>query len=101
LAWDARIVDLDPTGASNATIMCNGTITDMAGNPGVFEYTFTPLVTGTNYKIQLKFNGIDIDFYGEYRSTPLVVTPAITTDVGTTNYSILADSDQSYVQYTD
>lgn len=30
-----------------------------------------------------------------------MVTPAIITDPLTTNYSILADDDQSYVQYTD
>lgn len=101
MAWEARIVEIDPTGASNATIMCNGTITDNAGNPGVFDYTFTPLQTGTNYKIELTINGMHVDLLGEYRSTPLVVTPAIITDVLTTNYSILADTDQSYVQYTD
>ena len=42
-------------------------------------------------------NGLDVDSYGEYRSTPLAVTPAILTDALTTNYSILADEDQSYV----
>lgn len=51
LAWDARIVEIDPTGATNATVMCTGTITDNPGNPGVFDYTFTPLYTGNNYRI--------------------------------------------------
>ena len=51
LAWDARIVELDPSGESNATVMCEGTIEDNTGNPGVFDYTFTPLYTGANYRI--------------------------------------------------
>lgn len=101
LAWDARIVELDPASASNATVMCTGTIADNPGSPGVFDYTFTPLYTGSNYRIQLTINGLDVDFYGEYRSTPLLVTPAILTDTTTTNYSILADEDQSFVLYTD
>ena len=45
----------------------------------------------------MTLNGLDVDSTADYRSLPLVVLPAATTAVATTNYSVLAYTNQSVI----
>lgn len=77
-SWRAELVLLDPSGSNEATVVSTGTISDSTDS-GVFDFTFTPELSGTSFKIVLYLNGLEVDSTAEYRSTPLVVLPALDT----------------------
>jgi hypothetical protein len=90
---------------TTAAVSSIGTIADLptstTDNSGAYLMTFTPTIAGTNFKILMTLNGLDVDNTADYRSLPLVVLPAITTDALTTNYSVLAYTNQSVIQWID
>ncbi len=103
--WAASIVLLDAS-SSDATVIATGTLADRrsgisADDAGVFEVAFSPTLAGTSFKVLLSINGLEVDVTADYRSKPLVVLPAPITSAAHSNYTILAETRQSRVQYVD
>jgi archaellum component FlaF (FlaF/FlaG flagellin family) len=99
-SWRAQLVQKSRVDGTDIVVK-EGTIIDTPGAPGVFTYSFSPTLAGTDFRIRLQLNGLDVDATSRYRTDPLVVKPAPTTSALTTNYSILAEPSQSVIQYVD
>ena len=59
-SWRAELVLLDPSGSNDATVVSTGAISDST-DLGVFDFTFTPELSGTSFKIVIYLNGLEVD----------------------------------------